>query len=450
MVSPSSEADRECHVHRSNIDWAPLRKIPDPAQRLRYFRAPINTAAHARTSGQRHLAALSFVLSVSCVLGADASCSPAFAMGDSQIEIASRNLWTPREAATQAPGGEADQAIVDGWRLYRTQRGQEAFNHAMATLRSTEGPPPALGVFKGCKNLRCRLSLPKLTSQGWIPAGRLWLSPKQYVLIVHSPRDGGKGRFKQRSSRAMRYFIFHEFHNRTRNTDPYDTISAHRRSVFVPFYMGKPQTDARGNRFVVVVQVAPHNVASRHATNFGHAGPGLEVANNYGERLARLQAQAGIVVAAVVKRAEPQLKLVKHRGSEGLAMLRAYMRWWSFARRTPRKARVTLPFLPASSATVATARGSLRQLLAIDGLPAFALRKPPTIATAWASLSVPTPKLAIRPPAPHPVILRAPTLVVRASAPLTMESLIARILGSRELMDRARNCTIARNPDCPG
>ena len=458
------EADRGYDVQKSIMALTMLRALSIRQWRAPNFCAPDRCAArdtgvHSSTGIRRCWAIPCLALLIGCASTANVASSPGNAIGDSAPEIATRNLWTPREAATESPGSEADQAIVDGWRLYRTQRGQEAFNHAMATLRSTDGARPEVAAFKGCQNLRCRLVLPKLTSQGWIPAGRLWLSPKQYVLIVHSPRENGGRPLKRRSRTAMRYFIFHEFHNQTRNTDPYDTISAHRRSVFVPFYMGKPQTDARGNRFVVVVQVAPHDVASRHASNLGHAGPGIEVANNYGERLAHLQALAGIVVAAVVKRAEPQLKLVKHRGTEGLAMLRAYMRWWSYARRTPANSAVALPFVPASRVEVASARATLGQLLAVDGVPTFALTRPPTLVTAWSSLSVPMPQLALRPALrrdirpsvmPEPRILQPPTPVVRASVPLTMESLILRILGSRESVDRSRNCAIARNPDCPG
>lgn len=379
----------------------------------------------------------------------------AWAVGDRPQPIASRNLWMPREQATQSPLSEADQAIVDGWRLYRTQRGQEAFNHAMATLEATDGLPPAARDFKGCTDLRCHLVLPALTSDGWIPAGRLWVSPKRYVLIVHSPRDGGERAFRRRSRRAMRYFIFHEFHNQTRNTDPYDTISAHRRSVFVPFYMSKPQTDAHGNEFVTVIQVAPHNVASRHATNLGHAGPGLEVANNYGDRLRTLQAYAGILVAMIVKQAEPRLEVVRHRGIEGLPMLRAYYQRRAAVRDNPSAPRVRLPFIAAAKSKVARAAAPLTQLLAVDGLPRFANVPKPTLAEGWRYFKVPEPQLALRPPSPEPVLLRPPSVtprpaVAQTAAPLTMDALIARILGTRDQADRVRNCEIAPGPDCPG
>ena len=48
--------------------------------------------------------------------------------------------------------------------------------------------------------------------------------------------------------------------------------------------MSKQWTDARGRRFVIVVQVAPHDVVSFHATDKGSAGPGMEVAKNYDRR----------------------------------------------------------------------------------------------------------------------------------------------------------------------
>ena len=106
----------------------------------------------------------------------------------------------------------------------------------------------------------------------------------------------------------MRYFVFHEFHNSTRNTDPFDTISSHSGSVFVPFYMSKQWTDARGRRFVIVVQVAPYDVVSFHATDKGSAGPGMEVAKNYTDALEPLQGLAGILVATILKTAAPQLE----------------------------------------------------------------------------------------------------------------------------------------------
>jgi len=455
MVSTWGEAYPECHVRRYNL--ASTKIQVRQKHRLTGRRLADGASANCQQKAvvcRRTILPL-LLIATSCLL--HSMSLPAPASENSATAIQLRNLWTPREAATPNPSSEAEQAIVDGWRLYRTQRGQEAFNHAMATLRATTQHRPELAAFNGCLDLRCRLALPKLSSKGWIPAGRLWISPKQYVLFVHSPRNGGTRPFKRRPRKAMRYFIFHEFHNRTRNTDPYDTISAHRRSVFVPFYMSKPQTDARGNRFVVVIQVAPHDVASRHATNLGHAGPGLEVANNYGERLARLQAYAGILTAMIVKQAEPRLKIVKHRGSEGLPMLRAYWQRRSAVRRLRSKSKVTLPFVAASHTKVARATGALQQLLAVKGLPALAEIKPPTLVTTWASLVAPRPKPAPRPAiAPRPVILQPPTLVVRASVPLpssfplTMESLISRILGSRAAVDRSRNCSIARDPDCPG
>src|SRR5690606_36467252 len=118
------------------------------------------------------------------------------------------------------------------------------------------------------------------------------------------------------------YFVFHEFHNSSRNTDPYDTISSHRGRVFVPFYMSKVGVDDHGRRYVAIIQVAPYDVVSVHATNYGSAGPGVEVAKNMSDDLQPLQARAGIVLARIVKRAAPLLRVVNHRGREGLSMLR--------------------------------------------------------------------------------------------------------------------------------
>ena len=310
---------------------------------------------------------------------------------------------------------------------------------------ATVARPPAAAVFKGCTDLHCRLKLPKLTSDGWIPSGRLWVSPNAYVLFVHSPRHGGRRSFRRRPKRGMRYFIFHEFHNATRNTDLYDTISSHRRSVFVPFYLGKQGRDAEGHRFVVVVQVAPHDVISRHATNYGSAGPGIEVAKNYAERLMPLQAKAGILVASIVKAAEPRLRIVHHRGSEGRPMLRAYLRRLSALRSRRQSEKVILPFVAAQPHRVALAAKPLEKIIAVKGTRLASLRatiKDPdnnqTGSPSWQNRSnrhdttlsipafaVPAPQPVIRPPAPRLVTFRPPTIV--KASPLTMEDLLKRI-----------------------
>jgi hypothetical protein len=368
--------------------------------------------------------------------------------GGGATPITDRNVELTRELATQHPKKEADQAIVDGWPLYRTERGQEAFNHAMATLKATEGASPPPGAFKGCSNLFCHLRLPRLRSNGWIPAGRIWVSPKQYVLIVHSSRHGDGRPFRRRSRRSMKYFVFHEFHNSTRNTDLYDTISAHNRSVFVPFYMGKQGLDAKGRAYVVVVQVAPHNVVSRHAVNYGSAGPGIEVAKNYTDRLARLQAKAGILIASIVIAAEPHLKAVRHRGSEGRPMLRAFKRRRLMLRSKRRFRSVALPFIPAAPRQVARATGALSELVARKSLVSgnlTSVRSVPSVANRWHSkvvgkarafvsapaFTVPTPQLAIRAPAPMLIKYRPVQPLVRAS-PLTMSTLLQRILREPE------------------
>ena len=58
----------------------------------------------------------------------------------------------------------------------------------MATLKATDAAAPVAGAFKGCAELDCALSLPALGPDGWIPAGRIWVSPTESVLFVHSPR----------------------------------------------------------------------------------------------------------------------------------------------------------------------------------------------------------------------------------------------------------------------
>ena len=91
------------------------------------------------------------------------------------------------------------------------------------------------------------------------------------MLFVHSPRLGDGQAYRRRARRDMSYFVFHEFHNSTRNTDTYDTISSHSGSVFVPLYMSKQGTDAKGRRFVIVVQVAPYDVVQHSCLQHGAA-----------------------------------------------------------------------------------------------------------------------------------------------------------------------------------
>lgn len=289
------------------------------------------------------------------------------AVGQDATPLQTRHVGAQRSAATRLPRGESDQALVDGWPLYRTERGQAAFNDAMATLKATDTAAPAALAFKGCAGLECNLVLPKLGEDGWIPAGRLWVSPSEYVLIVHSPRSRGRNADRRRTIMGMKYFVFHEFHNSSRNNDPYDTISSHSGSVFVSFYMSKESTDARGRRFVVVVQVAPHDVISIHASNYGSAGPGIEVAKNVSEQLEPLQATAGVLVATIVKTAAPFLKVVNHRGSEGLPMLNAYDSRLAWLRTRPGAATVTLPFMPAPANRVAAATGRIDHLIQRGG-----------------------------------------------------------------------------------
>jgi hypothetical protein len=322
--------------------------------------------------------------------------SPAQASGPEAAPLKSRNIGVSREGATERPRSEADQTLVGGWPLYRTERGQEAFNDAMATLRATDGIAPTPRAFRSCAGLDCHLSLPAIGEDGWIPAGRLWVSPTEYVLLVHSPRLREGEPYRRRTPGGMRYFVFHEFHNSTRNTDTFDTISSHSGSVFVPFYMSKQWRDARGRRFVIVVQVAPYDVVSVHATNFDSAGPGIEVAKNYTDPLEPLQGLAGILVATMVKAAAPRLEVVNHKGNEGLPMLEGYELRLERLRARPGAAHVALPFVPARPHRIATAAGRLEDLIVRDGAS-------PPIAVAQRGM-VPMPAAAIAPP-PAPALV---------------------------------------------
>lgn len=288
---------------------------------------------------------------------------------DGTTAIRDRHMETgARTQATRAPRSESDQALVGGWPLYRTPRGQLSFNEAMATLKATESAPPAPAAFKQCPKLQCALALPRISAEGWIPPGRIWISPTEYVLFVKSPRNRDGKPYSRRSVMGMKYFVFHEFHNGTRNTDMFDTISSHSGGVFVPFYMGKAMTDAAGRRFVIVVQFAPHDVHSIHASNMGSAGPGIEVAKNSADPLEPLQGHAGILVATMVKTAAPLLNVVNHRGSEGRPMLDMYNERLSGLRSRPDAAPVALPFVAASPQLLATATGHLGDLIRRPGV----------------------------------------------------------------------------------
>jgi hypothetical protein len=180
----------------------------------------------------------------------------------------------------------------------------------------------------------------------------------------------------------MRVFVFLEFHNATRNTDVYDTISSHRGTVFTPFYLSKPQRDANGYTFATLVQVAPYDVVSRHAANFGNRGPGIEVAKNRGDPLAPIQAKAGIIIATIIKRAVPHIRVVHHRGVEGLLLRHAYRRH----RATATDRVIRLPFVRASNDHLPFANARLGDLIHRPGQS----RSSPRVA-----------QLPLRPPAPR-------------------------------------------------
>ena len=285
--------------------------------------------------------------------------------GQGGLTIKERNTSVSRTRATSTPRSESDQALVDGWPLYRTDRGQAAFNDTMATLQATEGGAPSASAFKGCAELACNLKLPEIGSDGWVPSGRLWVSPTEYVIISHSPRPR---KAQRRSFQSMRYFVYHEFHNSSRNTDTYDTISSHSGSVFVPFYLSKESTDVHGRRFVAIVQIAPYDVVSNHASDKGSAGPGVEVAKNVDDTLEPLQATAGVVLGVIIKNAAPHLRVVNHRGTEGQPMLRAYEQRLEALRGRASAVTSTLPFTPASSQRVTAASAPLEGLVARRGL----------------------------------------------------------------------------------
>jgi len=328
--------------------------------------------------------------------------------------IRERHLDTSREEATSAPRREADQAIVDGWPLYRSRRGQQAFNEAMATLAATSSAAPPASRFAGCPDLACRLDLPRFDADGWLPPGRIWLSPTEYVLLVRSPRLAEGRSYRRHSPRRMRIFVFHEFLNSSRNTDPYDTISSHDGSVFVSFYMGKQGIDAAGLRYVAVIQAAPVDVVSVHATNLGSAGPGIEVAKNTTDELQQLQARAGILVAEMVKAAHPRLEVVNHRGDEGRPMLEAYDERREKLDEATAPRTLRLPFTPAEPSRLAGAAAALGDLIRRDGVsPGIPLHERALVASMAARAGT----------APQPTQARVPApVLVRSATPRPVAS----------------------------
>ncbi len=348
---------------------------------------------------------------------------PAAATGWSDTPIVSRNMDVLRYGAAERPRSEHEQELYLAWPLYRTIRGQAAFNAAMATLKATHGPAPKPAAFVACPQLHCRLNLPTIPRSGWLPPGRLWLSPDRYILIAHAPRRP-PAFVRRRSPRTMRYFVFHEFHNSTGNVDTFDTVSSHNRRVFVPFYLSKTQSDALGRRFVVLVQVSPYDVRSIHASNRGSAGPGVEVAKNRYEALEPLQSHAGVLLAAMVKHRAPKLRVVHHRGSEGRPMLRAYMARLKALRLVVRTKRVTLPFTPAQPAIIATAKAGLRDLITPQGPLALAL----AITEEHSPAPSEDPPTNIIPPAPKLAkhLARPKETVARASLTAFLKALFAK------------------------
>jgi hypothetical protein len=360
----------------------------------------------------------------------DAPSHRAFAAGTDDTPVRSRHLGVQqRGRAADRPRSEADQRLVDGWPLYRTERGQTAFNDTMATLAGTEtGHAPDAAAFRNCASLACSLELPAMDRNGWLPQGRIWLSPTSYVLLVQSQRMTGMRAYRRRSAGSMRVFVFHEFHNSSRNVDPYDTISSHSGAVFVPFYMSKEATDARGRKFVAIIQVAPYDVSSIHASNYGSAGPGVEVASNTNEAMQPLQGQAGILLATFMKRAAPGLRVVNHRGSEGREMLRG---WESHLASRGKGSPVALPFVPVTAERLGTVKLSLGALVRRPGVS-------PPLALAERTFTPPkADRLAVRATAPAAAPAAAVSVEARepqpAGRPAGPEGIVTRIVRSASL-----------------
>jgi hypothetical protein len=328
----------------------------------------IHRAKSMVTSLSRARSRSAIIATLAALLGASTQPASAQSIPTGATSVKERNIGITRSRAASMPRSESDQAIVDGWPLYRTERGQQAFNDAMATLKATNLNAPPVTAFKNCANLDCPLTLPTMTQDGWVQAGRIWVSASEYVLFVHSPRQRGNQNYRRRPANAMRYFVFHEFHNSSRNTDAFDTISSHSGAVFVPFYMSKPAVDAHGRRFVMIVQTAPYDVASIHATNYGSAGAGIEVARNVMDTVEPLQNLAGILIATITKTRSPNLRVVNHRGAEGQPMLAAYDRRLSAIQSRRANNAVILPFIAAAPQRMLVSAASIDDVITRRGM----------------------------------------------------------------------------------
>ena len=338
--------------------------------------------------------------------------------------IKDRHLDTPRKGATaELPRSEGDQAVVEGWPLYRTERGQEAFNHAMATLRATDSASPAPRAFGGCVGLECNLSLPAIGADGSIPAGRIWISPTDYVLIVHSPRLREARATAAAPSATCATSC--STSSSTARTTPIPThhLRPQRQRVRAPLH---GQTMDRRPRPALRHRRAGRPLRRRQPapTDKGSAGPGIEVAKNTSDELQPLQALAGVLIATIAKVASPQLAVVHHRGVEGLPMLNAYKRRLAILREQPGAPTVALPFMPAHPERVARA-ASLHNLIAPrDGSAAIPVASRAFLPPRDTIVSATEPMRATSAGAdPVPVLIAPLRLATRPAPPMLVEPL---------------------------
>ena len=125
---------------------------------------------------------------------------------------------------------------------------------------------------------------------------------------------------------------------------------------------------------------------------------------------------AGILIATIVKVAEPQLRIVRHRDAEGLPSLRAYQRRLAALKEKNRAPAVVLPFMPALSRRVVNATGNLNDLIMRNHLTAIPIAA--RVGRPLPRFEVPVPKRVTAPSAQF--LARLP--------PLTMDMLLRRIL----------------------
>lgn len=197
------------------------------------------------------------------------------------------------------------------------------------SLRPKQEPPaagvsyakPPAGV-DDVLNTRTGVTFDK---DGWLPEGELVPG----VRIVREEWAGRphKGRLRDDNS----IFVFHEtqvigskgepIDDARRIIDSWKSATGGRRGVYTPLMVSKTQIDREGKPYVEVIQIAPIQEYSAHASRLGNQnGSGVEVAMQQGDIPEPMQVKAAAAIADAVKGWKPDIRFVNHQDPEGLAM----------------------------------------------------------------------------------------------------------------------------------